>query len=128
MTPQDLTPFQHGFFEAMFFTNFGTDDGDLAEKGFSDLSPATIEKLTADCDKFLQENKSHILRVLDTKPGRPDKYSEESAGRDFWFTRNHHGVGFWDRGLGEVGEALTKASQAYPEVTPYLGDDGRVYL
>ena len=24
-------------------------------------------------------------------------YCEEQAGRDFWFTRQGHGAGFWDR-------------------------------
>ena len=49
-------------------------------------------------------------------------------GHDFWLTRNHHGAGFWDRGLGERGERLTEHAHAYGEVHAYVGDDGAVYL
>jgi len=34
---------------------------------------------------------------------------------------------FWDRGLGEIGEALTKASQKYNEIFLYIGDDNLIY-
>lgn len=37
-----------------------------------------------------------------------------SAGsfiHDYWLTRNHHGAGFWDRGLGDLGDRLTEAAQ-----------------
>jgi hypothetical protein len=50
------------------------------------------------------------------------------AGHDFWLTRNHHGCGFWDRGLGELGDQLTKASQQFDEIDLYVGDDGKLYF
>jgi hypothetical protein len=49
------------------------------------------------------------------------------AGHDFWLTRNGHGAGFWDRGLGDLGERLSKAAKVYGEVYLYPGDDGKVY-
>lgn len=128
MKIEDLTPFQRGFFEAMFFTNFGADDGDLCEKGFSDLSPPMLFACLEDCDTFYRNNLPHIMRAMDVKVGHPPVYDEEMAGRDFWFTRNHHGVGFWDRGLGELGNTLTKAAHGYRELAPYLGGNGRVYI
>lgn len=39
--------------------------------------------------------------------------SDEQIGHDFWLTRNGHGTGFWDRGHGRIGEALTKAAKAH---------------
>ncbi|AON97513.1 hypothetical protein SEA_CHEWYVIII_93 [Rhodococcus phage ChewyVIII] len=33
-------------------------------------------------------------------------------GHDLLLTRDHHGVGFWDRGLGELGEYLTLCAGA----------------
>jgi hypothetical protein len=30
----------------------------------------------------------------------------EQAGIDFWLTRNRHGAGYWDRGLGITGDKL----------------------
>lgn len=40
-------------------------------------------------------------------------YTLSSFGHDFALTRNGHGAGFWDRGLGMVGEALTQISKPY---------------
>lgn len=34
--------------------------------------------------------------------------SEAQFGHDYWLTRNGHGAGFWDRGLGEVGDKLSE--------------------
>jgi hypothetical protein len=53
--------------------------------------------------------------------------SEEQIGHDFWLTRNGHGAGFWDRGLGEVGDRLTAVCKIYSGVDLYVGDDGKVY-
>lgn len=39
----------------------------------------------------------------------------ELAGHDFALTRNGHGAGFWDRGLGEIGRRLTEEAKAYGE-------------
>ncbi|MEP2533508.1 hypothetical protein [Shimia sp.] len=48
-------------------------------------------------------------------------YDLEQAGRDFWFTRNGHGVGFWCRDIGDAGDALTEACD-------WRGDFGEVDL
>ena len=48
-------------------------------------------------------------------------------GHDFWLTRNGHGAWFWD-GDYVNGDELTKLSEEYGEVTPYIGDDGKIYF
>jgi len=48
----------------------------------------------------------------------------EQAGHDFWLTRNGHGAGYWDRGLGEVGEMLSEAATAFGMVDLFVLDDG----
>ncbi len=53
--------------------------------------------------------------------------SSEQAGHDFWLTRNGHGAGFWDRGLGALGERLSKESKPYGSCDLYVGDDGQIY-
>ena len=35
------------------------------------------------------------------------------AGHDFALTRNGHGTGFWDRGLGEMGDMLSNECKPY---------------
>ena len=49
----------------------------------------------------------------------------EQAGRDFWFTRNGHGVGFWDRPeiYGDhYAETFTKIAETYNEVHAIFED------
>lgn len=57
----------------------------------------------------------------------PDSYDNEQHGHDFALTRNGHGAGYWDRGLGSLGDELTKACEAYGSCNLYVGDDGKVY-
>lgn len=52
----------------------------------------------------------------------------EQCGHDFILTRNGHGAGFWDRGLGERGQRLTDSAEPYGEASLHLGDDGSLYL
>ena len=40
---------------------------------------------------------------------------------------DQHGAGFWDRGLGDLGDRLTMLAQTYEESDPYVGDDGKIY-
>jgi hypothetical protein len=59
-------------------------------------------------------------------------YDREAAGRDFWYTRNGHGVGFWDRGFkgraGAIAQRLSDSASAFRESDIYRGDDSRVYV
>ena len=64
-----------------------------------------------DCDEFLALHPE--LASFEHVPGRDGGwYLAEQAGHDFWLTRNGHGAGFWDRGLGALGETLTKWAKA----------------
>lgn len=47
-----------------------------------------------------------------------------AAGHDLWLTRNHHGAGFWDRGLGAVGDVLTREAHAMGSSDVYVSDEG----
>jgi hypothetical protein len=38
---------------------------------------------------------------------------DEMFGHDLLLTRSGHGAGFWDRGLGELGDRLSEAARAY---------------
>lgn len=109
------------YLEAVEFTDFGEDG--QPERG-SDFSQEALDKALADCMAFINTIANH---------GLIDEYIEkggsaEQLGHDFWLTRNRHGVGFWDRGLGGLGEQLTKHAQSFPERYAYSGDDGLVYI
>lgn len=51
----------------------------------------------------------------------------DQIGHDFWLTRNGHGAGFWDRGLGAVGDSLSEAAKIGGSIDLYIGHDGRIY-
>ena len=90
---------------------------DMDSKSISDIIPSSMDKAKEDVESFLL--KAGNLLSSD--------WSDEQIGHDFWLTRNGHGAGFWDRDLGEVGEQLTKASDQYPAIDLYVGDDGLVH-
>jgi hypothetical protein len=87
----------------------------------SDLPGETVEKMRADCADFQESNARLLAQAYATG------YTESQAGHDFWLTRNGHGAGFWDRGLGATGEALTRDAKVHGSVDLYIGDDGKVY-
>ena len=85
--------------------------------GILECAPATLERMQADCLVFERANAADM-----------EVRNAESAGHDFWLTRNRHGAGYWDGDWPkEVGERLTKAAHAFREIDLYIGDDGLIY-
>lgn len=118
--------FTRGYIEAMFFTNTGTgDDGELEHATVADLDDDAWETIIKDCKGF-QENNAELLEVAYGCDG----YNEENAGHDFWYDRNGHGTGFWDREAldEELQSALNKVASAYPTADPFMTDQGRMKL
>lgn len=91
-----------------------------ASYGSEDIAPATLQRMIEDCEQFQADNGI-------PEYGDPRFSDAEKAGHDFWLTRNHHGAGFWDRGLGEIGRKLTDAANAWGSFDLYVGDDGLIY-
>jgi hypothetical protein len=91
-----------------------------------DIAPECLESMRADCDDFIAAN-ADDLRDYCEKMSSEEWSGEDRAGHDFWLTRNGHGAGFWDRGLGELGDRLADAARVYGEVYLYPGDDGKIY-
>ena len=53
-----------------------------------------------------------------------ESYTWECIGHDFWLTSQGHGAGFWDRGLGEVGDTLTDSVSGHEDIVGlYLNDE-----
>lgn len=86
------------------------------EYGPDDIAEATLDEMRSDCESFAESN------IRDLSGMDPD-----FAGHDFWLTRNGHGAGFWDRGLGDRGDRLTEAAHGYGESDLYVGDDGNIH-
>jgi hypothetical protein len=83
-----------------------------------DITGEAEEKLVALIDQFFDKAGD----LLDEYPSEA-----EQLGHDIIMTTNRHGVGFWDRGLGELGDKLTEICHELPEYELYVGDDGKLY-
>ncbi len=95
-----------------------SDGGSLMNENYcyDDISQATQEEMYSDCLDFVTTNAKDL-----------EQLDPVQVGHDFWLTRNSHGAGFWDRGLGELGKRLTDNCKPYGEVYLYVGDDGLVH-
>lgn len=142
-----LDAFTQGYIEALFFTEEcsgatieewrtpefqerwqeGQEGGSFpGECSFADLAPESLETIIADCAKF-QSDHAALLERAYILGYTLDQYDPAAAGRDYLFTRNGHGCGFWDRGLGKVGELLADACR-HDEINVEFGDDDKIYV
>ena len=139
--------FVQGYVEALFFTEESPSlyteefealiaaEKDIPEGSFpadctpDDLSAEAWADIERDCEAFQKAAADALEKAYATG------YTEEQAGRDFWFTRNGHGAGFWDRGeldfavghLMTLGERLTDAAKKFGEVYVTYGN-GEIWL
>ena len=125
-----------GFIEALFWTETspawdsaewfsdecraaqeaGTADGSLpGDVGYTDLHPDSLAAIRADCEAWQAENAAALAAAYATG------YCAQQAGIDYFLTRNGHGAGFWDRGLGTIGEALSDGCR-YRETYAFFGN------
>lgn len=128
-----LDGFTRGYIMALYFTESGDWNEELTDEENSDngaqfdvedeLAPCSLASIVEDCAAF-QSSYAAQLSAYFSDSGN----TLESAGSDFWFTRNGHGTGFWDRGPQSYLGELTEASRAYGSVYAYRGADGKVYV
>jgi hypothetical protein len=142
-----LDAFTRGYIEAAFFTC------DFENAYTCELAPSALAEIIVDCTAW----QAKAAKLLDVAYDHCD-YKAEQAGRDYWFTRNGHGVGFWDRKqlerplyynrpenkfelgddstahwegaqpLGSLGDALSKLAEKAGGVDMYRGDDDSIYF
>lgn len=135
----DLDNLVRGYVDAALWADLMVGEGDDMELGseaytydLGDLEIGLLDRITASCRTFFAicgpdlYEYCALVRINPNDPDDPMAY----AGHDLWLTRRGHGTGFWDRGLGELGERLTKAAKAMGEpfggALPYVNEDGRI--
>lgn len=102
---------------AALWSSVGEDGASLDEEyGLDDIAAETKAKSRKDVADFVDACGEALCALSDAQ-----------VGLDFWLTRNGHGAGFWDRGLGGLGEYLTSMCRPYGIVDLYLGDDGQIH-
>lgn len=134
MKIEDIDIFTRHYLIAALWSSCGHNGEPLDLKySLEDIHPATVQKAYYDCSNFQYVN-GRVLRqayefyVHNGLAAHPDAGSPEAcAGHDFWLTRNRHGAGFRDHGMGILGIDLAVACLTYAEVDLYVGDDGKIH-
>jgi hypothetical protein len=124
MSGLECEAFADGYVEGIAWACVAFEDDSL-DGGLEDVElPSDVEEtLRQDARDFLSDE--HVVRLVRAyvrRSGRPYDY----AGHDFALTRNGHGAGYWDRGLGMLGEALTQMARPYGSRYLMVSLDGSI--
>lgn len=122
-----IDPFSRAYIEAALWLldEADTDPEDGAYSAdVARLSDDAYTRAVLDCSAFRMANAAALVEAYTQDAV---SYDETQAGHDYYLTRNGHGAGFWDRGLGEIGDHLTAAAGRH-EAQLYQGDDGLLYF
>lgn len=116
---RDIQKVVDGYVECALWASLD-DEGEPLDNlyGPGAISDETMQLINRDVAEF--------LRYCDRERINSEKLSDEQMGHDFWLTRNHHGAGFWDRGLGALGESLTRAAHTFGDAHLYIDDEGSI--
>jgi hypothetical protein len=79
-----------------------------ATYGVGDIDTKSLDAMADDVIAFLDSCTAERPHVFDT-------LTTGQIGHNFWLTRNRHGAGFWDLGLGERGQWLTQMAHPFGE-------------
>ena len=112
--------FVTGYLSAAMFTEDPEPGSGEYEPRWDTLPAETIARAYVECQRFYDDLTDDLRHVVDDDLAR--------AGRDFWYTRNGHGCGFWDGGYEDsIGTLLTAHAHAYGEVWAEMSD-GRLFF
>lgn len=92
-----------------------------------DIAPEAMKSAVESCAQFQEEHRELLAKAYELYAPRNGYHGPGLAGHDLWLTAAHHGSGFWDRGLGDVGKMLTDAAHKFGDHNIYVGDDRLIY-
>lgn len=99
-----------------------------------DFSLETITRAVKDCTKVLNQMNDCCVETYSEASSTESlamlEYVKDlvQIGIDFWLTRNGHGSGIWDRGLGEFGTKMATYYEEFKVLDVVIGDDGQLHL
>lgn len=118
----ELDDFQQSYVKTALWSECDGDQNPLDDNyGPEDIDSATLAKMAADCDDFRD------LASEELDEAEQQGQDDARAGHNFWLNRNGHGAGFWDEGLGALGQKLDIHSKSFGSYNLYVGDDGKIY-
>lgn len=127
----DLDAMIDGYVEAALWADYmDPDRGPDGETGGGDglgLEPDDESKarVRETCESFFNFNAADCLaycewRGFDSSQGSVESY----MGHDLWLDSHGHGCGFWDRGLGALGDRLSEAAKPHATSMGVVMDNG----
>lgn len=123
----DMAWFVAGYCEALVWQ---ATDGEGGTFDNYDLSYAAQDRCIAECIDWARGYVWQMLRLADyrtcIRDGKPGA-DMTHLGHDYCLSSLGHGTGFWDRGMGRLGDRL-HASAGYSSIHVYLGDDGELEI
>lgn len=119
-TTSQMSTVLKAYLDCALWSSLDSDGDNYDRKTIYDFTPESIDSAEREISDFKQlcESEGLDLSGLD----------EEQIGRDFWLTRNRHGSGFWDRGLGKLGEQLTLVAHSYGSADVFELEDGSMII
>lgn len=78
----------------------------------ADISPEYVNHVRDELTEVVAQHPLAVRMYLNARAYSP-LYRSELFGHDFYLTREGHGAGFWDRGLGDLGDYLTGIAKSY---------------
>lgn len=94
------------FIECMCWAESGDPESPLGEN-------ASPDRLTRKARKVCEELCADFIGYCTGAGIDYSKIDPSQMGHDLWLTMQGHGAGFWDRGLGRLGDQLTKAAKTF---------------
>lgn len=84
------------------------------------LDADIVARCTEDVDAFIELVEPYLKYwELPESVNNGQMLGAAQFGHDFSLTRNGHGAGFWDRGLGDLGDWLTRCAQSFGNSSLY---------
>lgn len=95
--------------------------------GIGNVSDEARADIRARLLRFATASREDFLAYLAATGDRPFHPRPGLFAHDYVLTVNRHATGFWDRGLGDLGDRLADAADDEGTWELYVGDDGRLY-
>lgn len=108
-TPHNLDAFTRGYLDAAEWLL----DEEIDRAKIRGWTKEAITRAKKDCAAFQADNAALLDQYRETYLPKGGYDVDECAGHDFYLTRCGHGTGFWDRGLGDLGDKLADAARRY---------------
>ena len=130
ITKEQFDQFVRGYIVAALWSTTG-DSGEHLDANYTPMDITATGRMVMEelCREFVDANEDDLLLYYEARKyvrhlGQGTAW--DWAGHDLWLTAAGHGAGFWDRGLGDLGDRLATASKAVCSPHLYVTEEDRI--